>query len=96
MEVGFRVFLSPKMSDVMSVQDAEKAHLRTALLARLDEPHTPIAKQLALVVAKITRNDWPDAWPELFPSLVSSVQNCDEVMLPRHREILFHFRPFDI
>jgi hypothetical protein len=60
-------------------QDAEKSHLRAALLNRLEEQHTPIAKQLALVLAKITRNDWPELWPELFPSLMMSVQQGGEV-----------------
>jgi hypothetical protein len=53
------------------------------LLNRLEEQHTPIAKQLALVLAKITRNDWPELWPELFPSLMMSVQQGGEVRIAK-------------
>mmetsp|Transcript_11507 Transcript_11507/g.24723 ORF Transcript_11507/g.24723 Transcript_11507/m.24723 type:complete len:198 (-) Transcript_11507:19-612(-) len=71
----------------VSIRDAEKSHLRAALLNRLEEQHTPIAKQLALVLAKITRNDWPELWPELFPSLMVSVQQGGE--LAQRRALLY-------
>ena len=50
--------------------DSEKAAVRAALLAALDEPEAQLAAQLLLVLAQVARLDGLAAWPELMPSLL--------------------------
>lgn len=57
------------------VSEEEKTVLRAGLVTRLEMlTHLQITKQQAMTVAKIARNDWPDAWPALFPDLLSTVR----------------------
>ena len=50
--------------------DSEKAAVRAALLAALDEPEAQLAAQLLLVLAQVARLGGLAAWPELMPSLL--------------------------
>ena len=52
--------------------DSEKAAVRAALLAALDEPETQLSAQLLLVLAQVARLDGIPAWPELMPALLQA------------------------
>eukprot|EP00752_Nemacystus_decipiens_P012244 g10853.t1 len=57
------------------VNDAEKAALRELLSggAGMEEPEARVASQLAVLMGKVARVDWPRQWPNLFPNLVASL-----------------------
>eukprot|EP00741_Cyanophora_paradoxa_P012574 tig00020614_g12150.t1 len=58
------------------MSDEEKAHLKARMLQLFDEEHQQIAVQLALVVAKIARFDYPQRWGDLITNLVNVVQTA--------------------
>ncbi|CAM9530691.1 unnamed protein product [Ectocarpus sp. 12 AP-2014] len=56
------------------VGDGEKAALREVLAgAGMDEPEERVVSQLAVLMGKIARVDWPGQWPQLFPNLVAAL-----------------------
>ena len=69
--------------------DEEKSSLRASLLSSVGEPHVPIAKQVALTIAKIARNDWPEQWPDLLPSLMTSIQGGDDMKVLNAPKLVF-------
>lgn len=60
--------------------------IRRGLLTNLAEPINQIAVQLAVLVAKIARFDYPKEWPELFPTLIQGIENSDSLV--QHRSLL--------
>nr|XP_009380704.1 PREDICTED: importin-11 isoform X1 [Musa acuminata subsp. malaccensis] len=76
--------------DTTGISNDEKNHIRKKLLLHLREENTQIALQLAVLVAKIARIDYPKEWPELFSSLAQQLQSAD--MLASHRVFIVLFR----
>ena len=66
-------------SGAVSVTAAEKASVRAALLAALDEPSPQVAVQLAVVVARVARLDFPREWPGAFQALMGRLQQPSAV-----------------
>lgn len=60
--------------------------IRRGLLTNLSEPINQIAVQLAVLVAKIARFDYPKEWAELFPTLIQGIESSDSVV--QHRSLL--------
>ncbi len=58
-----------------AISEEEKAHLRTKLLPLLDQEDSQIAVQTAVVLAKVTRLDFPKAWPSLFTELLAKASS---------------------
>lgn len=69
-----------------AINEQEKEVIRRGLLTNLAEPVNQIAVQLAVLVAKIARFDYPKEWPELFPTLIQGVESSDSVV--QHRSLL--------
>jgi hypothetical protein len=63
--------------DSPGISDAEKPHLRNRLLDLIREENNQVAVQLALLISKIARFDYPREWPELFPALLRKLQSPD-------------------
>eukprot|EP00668_Euglena_longa_P012205 GGOE01014639.1.p1 GENE.GGOE01014639.1~~GGOE01014639.1.p1 ORF type:complete len:1018 (+),score=329.31 GGOE01014639.1:341-3055(+) len=61
----------------------EKSHLRVGILRLLDEPSKLVAAQLALLISKIMRCDFPHQWPELQPTLVQLLEKGSELQQSR-------------
>lgn len=55
-------------------------------MANFREPVSPLAVQLAVVIAKVARLDCPKEWPELVPTLLTAVRDSD--LLVQHRALL--------
>eukprot|EP00850_Spirogloea_muscicola_P009002 SM000049S16773 [mRNA] locus=s49:579453:591318:+ [translate_table: standard] len=72
------------------IGDDEKAHLRAKLLDQLREENNQVAVQLALLISKIARFDYPREWPSLFPALVQKVQLEDVLLTQRAYLVLNH------
>ncbi|MCO5560305.1 hypothetical protein L7F22_013917 [Adiantum nelumboides] len=69
--------------DSVGVSDTEKAYLRKKLLDVIREENSQIAVQLALVICKIARFDYPKEWPDLFAVLVHKLQSNDILLTQR-------------
>lgn len=59
------------------IDSGEKQNLRQILLSDFQEPVPQIELQIAVIIAKIARFDWPHEWPQLVPTLLSAVQDKD-------------------
>ena len=53
----------------VTISKEEKDVLRAMLLRCIDEPERGVALQAAVSIARIARNDFPNAWPDLFDVL---------------------------
>ncbi|BBN14841.1 importin-11 [Marchantia polymorpha subsp. ruderalis] len=69
--------------DTPGIGDAEKPYLRSKLLDLIREEDNKVAVQLALLIAKIARFDYPRDWPELFPMLLQKLQSPDVLLTQR-------------
>lgn len=69
--------------DSQGIGNEEKPHLRAKLLELLRDGNNQVAVQLALLIAKIARFDYPREWPELFPSLIQKLQIPDTLITQR-------------
>ncbi|CAM6098378.1 unnamed protein product [Calypogeia fissa] len=69
--------------DSPGISDAEKPYLRRTLLELIREEDNKVAVQLALLIAKIARFDYPREWPELFPALLQKLQSPDVLLTQR-------------
>ncbi|MCO5558501.1 hypothetical protein L7F22_012086 [Adiantum nelumboides] len=69
--------------DSVGVSDTEKVYLRKKLLDVIREENSQIAVQLALVICKIARFDYPKEWPDLFAVLVHKLQSNDILLTQR-------------
>lgn len=76
--------------DSQGISAEEKSHLRTKLLLHIREENSQIALQLAVLISKIARIDYPKEWPELFSILAQQLQSAD--MLASHRIFMVLFR----
>ena len=65
-----------------TVPAPEKAALKTFLLQHFDEQEWLVAVQLAVLVAKVARHDWPP-WPELFPAILQVVPLYQFYLIPK-------------
>ncbi|XP_028549715.1 importin-11 isoform X2 [Dendrobium catenatum] len=72
------------------ISNDEKAHLRKKLLLNIREESSQIALQLADLISKIARIDYPKEWPELFSLLAQQLQSAD--ILASHRVFMVLFR----
>lgn len=72
--------------NLSAINEQEKEVIRRGLLTNLAEPVNQIAVQLAVLVAKIARFDYPKEWPELFPTLIQGIESSDSVI--QHRALL--------
>ncbi|KAG6487338.1 hypothetical protein ZIOFF_055924 [Zingiber officinale] len=79
--------------DTSGISNDEKNHIRTKLLLHLREENTQIAIQLAVLVAKIARIDYPKEWPELFSILGQQLQSPDT--LTSHRVFMIASQLFE-
>ncbi|KAF5289639.1 hypothetical protein FQA39_LY14997 [Lamprigera yunnana] len=68
------------------ITDSEKTTLRQSLLDNFREPVNQIALQLAVLVSKVARYDYPKDWPQLFPTLIQGIENPDALI--QHRALL--------
>lgn len=62
-----------------SISVEEKAVIKIKLLSSINEPINQIALQLAVIVSKVARYDFPKDWQELFPTLISGTQSTDQL-----------------
>ncbi|XP_068644201.1 uncharacterized protein [Aristolochia californica] len=76
--------------DSVGLSNEEKIHLRKKLLSHLQEENYQIAQQLAVLISKIARIDYPREWSELFSVLAQQLQAAD--ILTSHRIFLVLFR----
>ncbi|XP_077233045.1 ARM repeat superfamily protein isoform X2 [Tasmannia lanceolata] len=76
--------------DSLGISNEEKIHLRKKLLLHLREENYQISVQLAVLISKIARIDYPKEWPELFPTLAQQLQSED--ILTSHRVFMVLFR----
>ncbi|KAG9453520.1 hypothetical protein H6P81_006424 [Aristolochia fimbriata] len=76
--------------DAVGISNEEKIHLRKKLLSHLREENYKIAQQLAILISKIARIDYPREWPELFSVLAQQLQVAD--ILTSHRIFVVLFR----
>ncbi|KAL5198245.1 hypothetical protein ABZP36_001757 [Zizania latifolia] len=76
--------------DSYGISNEEKDHLRKTLLVNIREEHSQIALQLAVLISKIARLDYPKEWPDLFSVLAQQLQSAD--VLASHRVFMVLFR----
>ncbi|KAJ3682843.1 hypothetical protein LUZ60_013070 [Juncus effusus] len=76
--------------DSSGISNEEKIHLRKNLLLHIREENTQIALQMAVLISKIARIDYPRDWPDLFSFLAQQLQTTD--VLASHRVIMVLFR----
>ncbi|KAL6896683.1 hypothetical protein ACP4OV_007255 [Aristida adscensionis] len=76
--------------DSYGISNEEKSHLRKNLLLNIREENTQIALQLAVLISKIARLDYPKEWPDLFSILAQQLQSAD--VLGSHRVFMVLFR----
>ncbi|KAF8462559.1 armadillo-type protein [Kalaharituber pfeilii] len=74
-----------------------KAAIRDRLLSSIDEPIPQLAVQNAVVIGKISRQDYPLDWPDIFTQLISIIRSCSDninqetvIKLTRALQILLH------
>ncbi|MCL7037381.1 hypothetical protein MKW94_000954 [Papaver nudicaule] len=76
--------------DSSGISNEEKIHLRQKLLSHMREENYQIAVQLAVLISKIARIDYPKDWPEVFTVLAQQLQSADT--LTSHRIFMVLFR----
>ncbi|RLM87666.1 importin-11 [Panicum miliaceum] len=72
------------------ISNEEKDHLRKNLLLNIREENSQIALQLAVLISKIARLDYPKEWPDLLSVLAQQLQSAD--ILASHRVFMVLFR----
>ncbi|GJN10596.1 hypothetical protein PR202_ga28703 [Eleusine coracana subsp. coracana] len=76
--------------DSYGISNEEKDHLRKNLLLNIREENSQIALQLAVLISKIARLDYPKEWPDIFSVLAQQLQSAD--VLASHRVFMVLFR----
>ncbi|CAN6200368.1 unnamed protein product [Urochloa humidicola] len=76
--------------DSYGISNEEKDHLRKNLLLNIREENSQIALQLAVLISKIARLDYPKEWPDLLSVLAQQLQSAD--VLASHRVFMVLFR----
>eukprot|EP00249_Psilotum_nudum_P007668 c20733_g1_i1 orf=1506-4013(-) len=74
--------------DILGINDGEKAYLRNKLLELIREENNQVAVQLAILISKIARIDYPKEWSDLFPSMVQKLQSSDVLTTQRAYMVL--------
>ncbi|XP_025988131.1 importin-11 [Solenopsis invicta] len=69
-----------------AIENNEKEFLRQHLLRNFDEPMSPLAIQLAVLISKIARYDCPREWNTLVPTLLEVIRQ--ENPLAQHQAVL--------
>ncbi|XP_063215721.1 importin-11-like isoform X2 [Bacillus rossius redtenbacheri] len=69
-----------------AISEAEKIPLRQGLASCFTEPVNQIATQIAVLISKIARVEWPRDWPELIPVILEAVKSNNPLV--QHRAIL--------
>ena len=67
----------------------EKEVLRARILQCLAEPDDAVAAQLAVIVGKIARLDWPQEFPGLIETLVQSIESADVLVERRGTAVMY-------
>lgn len=67
------------------LSDAEKDHVRGQLLHMVGARDNKIALQVAVIIAKVARHDYPAAWPSLFNTLTCPCTTAGSDPLVRRR-----------
>eukprot|EP00048_Salpingoeca_helianthica_P007696 m.113892 g.113892 ORF g.113892 m.113892 type:complete len:990 (+) comp14401_c0_seq2:13-2982(+) len=70
-----------------AIQEDEKQAIRERLIRCIPEPSPQIAKQMAVIISRIARNDVPNEWPALLPALFEGIQSPQPLL--QHRALLF-------
>ncbi|RLN33595.1 importin-11 [Panicum miliaceum] len=78
------------ISLISGISNEEKNHLRKNLLLNVREENSQIALQLAVLISKIARLDYPKEWPDLLSVLAQQLQSAD--VLASHRVFMVLFR----
>jgi hypothetical protein len=73
-----------------SLSEEEKAHLRGRLLGLLEQPDQQLAVQVAVVLSKVARYDFPRAWPALFSDLLAQLAGAGQLLQRRVHLALHH------
>ncbi|KAL0270682.1 UNVERIFIED_CONTAM: hypothetical protein PYX00_008008 [Menopon gallinae] len=73
-----------------AIREEEKISLRNGLMETLREPNYQVAIQIATLISKAARYDYPREWPELVPKLVEITKNDDLLMKHRGLLVLYH------
>ncbi|KAG1675441.1 hypothetical protein FOA52_001739 [Chlamydomonas sp. UWO 241] len=60
------------------ISPEEKTHLRSKLSALIPQDDNQIAVQVALIYAKVARNDYPREWPSLFHDLLANLDTSGQ------------------
>jgi hypothetical protein len=80
-----------------SIKEDERCALRANLLNCLNEPDLRIARQLAVIIGKISRYDIPSIWNDLVPKLVHIIQETSSSlyneanMIVHNRSLMVRF-----
>lgn len=67
----------------------EKNQIRQTILKIFEEEDNSLARQLAVVIAKIARFDYPNNWPNLIEILLQAIKANGENPTPKNRLISF-------
>ncbi|XP_065222298.1 importin-11 [Planococcus citri] len=70
-----------------AISEDERSIIKTELMKCFDEPVDAVAFQLAVIMAKIARLDWPKEWPELINILIDNIK-CNDNEVRRRRSLL--------
>lgn len=73
-----------------SLSEEEKAHLRGRLLGLLEQPDQQLAVQVAVVLSKVARHDFPRAWPALFSDLLALLAGAGQLLQRRVHLTMHH------
>ncbi|CAI5519557.1 unnamed protein product, partial [Closterium sp. Naga37s-1] len=76
--------------ETQGISDEEKPLLRARLLELVVDENSQVAVQLAVLIAKIARIDYPREWSELFPTLLQKLQSQDPLLTQRAYLVLNH------
>ncbi|KIY92928.1 Importin-11, partial [Monoraphidium neglectum] len=76
--------------DSRGVSQEEKAYMRQHILDLISQDDSKIAVQVALVVAKIARSDYPREWPTLVSDLLGRVHGGSTLTVRRVYFVMHH------
>jgi hypothetical protein len=65
------------------VKPEDREQIKNRLMSNLCEPNKALAVQLALIMRRISRFEWPQAWPNLFPVLAQTLENPSKLAVQR-------------
>lgn len=74
-----------------SISEEERNWLKINFLSSLTEPELKIARQLSVILGKISRFDVPTQWKQLIPQIIHALQETS-INLPSNSNYLVHNR----